>query len=311
MNTPITKAPLTPSGSAAQTVLAPPPFKLGGKLDNTPFLKLLAYSRPGWGKTELLGSAADVPQMLDVLYVDCESGDTTIRDNPRIKNWEHLIANHVRVTSFKEVAQIHDWLKGHCAVRDKEGEQAEKVLREQEARLRGCEPSDIDRPMRFRTVIVDSLSEVNAMSNAELLGVSEAKVLAGNADEIEVSTWDEFRKNNQRIQMLVRAFRDLPMNILFAAGEQYKQDELKKFHYEPNVTGQLARQVQAFFDIVGYGSTYIQGDKKERRLYVQPIDKFDAKNRRSVFKADFFKDTEVNMTGIMKGTGLLKQTPAA
>jgi hypothetical protein len=270
---------------------------------------MLVYSRPGIGKTQLLCSAADVPSMCDVLYVDCEKGEMTLYDNPYIKNWEHLIQNRVAVSTFPEVARIHDWLTGHCRARDAAiagNQDALKALAIEEQRMWGLDAPP-SKPKLIRTVIIDTLTEVNMMSNYELLGVTEAKVLAGNAEEIEVATWDEFRKNNQRINMLVKAFRNLPLNFLVAAHEQYKQDELKKFHYEPGVTGQLARQIQGAFDIVGY---YVQQrinpEKTERRLYIQPVANFDAKNRRPTFKADFFNESQLSMAAIMKETGLLK-----
>ncbi len=303
-------AAVTPSSSAAVKAVSPPPFQLGQGSGVSPkWLKLLAYGKPGIGKTELLGSAADVPEMNDLLYIDCESGNLTIEDNPRISNWPSVIENRVLCTTFKQVAQVHDWLKGHITARDAYlagNTQAKQALIANEARLRSVEPDAIVEPKLFRTVIMDSLTEINAYSNYELLGIDEAKVLSGGTDDIEVATWDEFRKNNQRIQMLVRAFRNLPMHVLVAAGEQYKQDELKKFHYEPNVTGQLARQVQGFFDIVGYYTMGRMGEKTVRRLYVQPVSNFDAKNRRSVFTKDFFDEPELNMKSIMKLIGLTK-----
>lgn len=306
-----TVAPTTPSATPATKLSDPPPFQMGTTYGLSPYLKMLVYGRPGVGKTELLGTAADVPTMQDVLFVDVEKGEMTIHDNSRIKNWESLINNRIPVVSFKEVSRIHDWLVGHCRVRDaflKGDQSAKQALINNEARIRGISPNDIQTPKLFRTLILDSLSEVNQYSNYELLGVDEAKVLSGNADEIEVATWDEFRKNNQRIQMLVKAFRNLPMHILVSAHEQYKQDELKKFHYEPAVTGQLARQVQGAFDIVGYFIAAKQGDKLERRLYVQPVANFDAKNRRSVFKGEYFNEGQLTLGAILRETGLMKQT---
>jgi hypothetical protein len=306
MNAPV----VTPSASPAIKPVAPPPFRLGSPSNVGPYLKMLVYGRPGIGKTELLASSADVPEMQDVLYLDAESGDATVRDNPRIDNWASLIDNRILCKTFKDVSLVHDWLVGHCRARDAylkdKSDGAKKALAVNEARLRGVEPEEIKTPKLFRTVIVDSLSEINTYSNYELLGVSEAKVLSGDASEIEVATWDEFRKNNQRIQMLVRAFRNLPMHVLMAASEQYKQDEMKKFHYEPNLTGQLARQVQGAFDIVGYFAMQRQGEKNERRVYVQPVDRFDAKNRRSMFTGDFFSPDQLAMKSIMKLTGLTK-----
>lgn len=264
-------------------------------------MKFLVYSQPGIGKSTLCGSAVDVPSMRDVLWVDLERSDLIAEDNERIKDGAHLLENRVVVETFEQVSKVHDWLKGHCIARDDNNTRA---LIENEARMRGCTTAEITEPKMFRTVIIDSLTETNAMSNQELLGVDEAKVLSGDADDIQVATWDEFRKNNMRIQMLARAFRNLPMNFLATAGVQYKQDELKKMHFEPALTGQLARQVLGVFDIVGFMRIFKQGDKSERRMYVQPIENFFAKNRRGMFKADYFSDP--TMMDIMVKTGLVK-----
>jgi hypothetical protein len=294
-------APLSPSGSAPKMIQSAPPFKIGSSAGVGRYLKLLAYGQAGRGKTELVASAADVESMQGILFIDCEKGDMTIQENPRIKNWDSLMQNRVEVNSFMAVAKIHDWLKGHVKARD-----ANNVdrLRQEQSRMTGVPVEEIDEPIRYKTVIIDSLTEVNMYSTYELLGVTEAKVLDGGSDEVDVAGWDEFRKNNQRIQMLLRAFRDLPMHVLVTAGEQYKQDEMKKFYYEPSVTGQLARQVQGFFDIVGHFQVHKKGEISERRLYVQPTGNFNAKNRRSVFKGDYF--TNPNMAMIMKETGLVK-----
>jgi hypothetical protein len=296
---------VSPSSSAPAKVLSPPPFKLGMTTGVGRYLKLLAYGKAGMGKTELLTSSADVPDMQDILFIDAEKGEMTVEGNPRIANWDSILQNRVHVTTFKQIAEVHGWLQQHCRVRDEPiSERTTNILRVNEARLRGCAIEDIVEPRRFKTVIIDSLTEINAYSNYELLGIDQTKVLSGEADEVDVAGWDEFRKNNQRIQMLLRAFRDLPMHILVSCGAQYKQDEMKKMHWEPAITGQLASQIQGFFDIVGYMVVGKQGEKTEHRMYVQPTGSFAAKNRRSVFKGEFF--INANMTMVMKETGLMK-----
>jgi len=242
--------------------------------------------------------------MRDILWVDCEAGQLGIIDNPRIADDGHLTNNRVAVTSFKQVSDVHDWLVGHCLYRDLTDARSADVLRTQEARLRGCDPKDIAEPARFRTVILDSISEIDTLSNYELLGVSEARILSGDSENVEVATWDEFRKNNMRIQMLLRAFRNLPMHLLVTSAAHYKEDELKKRHWEPALTGQLTRQVQGFFDIVGYLQVSQQADKVEYRLNVQPGTVFYAKNRRATYTKSHF--TDPFMKTILEGVGLLK-----
>jgi hypothetical protein len=302
--TPVPLKPnLTPGGTKpVGTLRGAPPFTMGSPNSSvSKWLKMLVYARPGGGKTTLIGTAVDVPEMRDILYIDAEKGDLAIRENPRIKNPGLLMENRVPVSDFMTVAKIHEYLKSHCKFRD---ENNEDKLRESESWLRGCKPEDIEVPKRFYTVLIDSMTEVDIYCTYGLLGITQEKVLHGESSDIEVARFDEFRKNNQMVQMLCRAFRDLPIHVLAAAHRVYADDELKKRYYSPALTGQLKTQVPGFFDIVGYLDFKKEGDVLERRMYVQPIGNFEAKNRRAVYKPDFFKDPY--MIDIMKGCGLLK-----
>jgi hypothetical protein len=268
------------------------------------WLKLLVYGVPGAGKTTLVGTAADIDEMQDILYLDCEKGQEAIPDNLRIKMPERVLQNRVPVSDFKTVAQIHDFLKAHCKFRD---ENNEAKLREQESWIRGCHPDEIVTPKRFKTVLIDTLTEVDQYCQYNILGVSQdmltAEAQAG--DSMEVAGWPEFRKINQMMQMLLRAFRDLPVNVLATAHRQYAEDELKKRYYSPKFTGQLRDQIPGFFDIVGYMMIEPKQDGTvDRQLMVKPIGRFEAKNRRSVYKENSFKDP--TMRDIMTGVKLLK-----
>lgn len=295
-------APLSPSGSKAVALKGTPPFKMQApNTAVTKWLKLLVYARPGAGKTTLCMSAVDVPEMGDVLMINAEKGDQVLEDNDRIKRPDLLRDNIIPVNDFMTVAKIHEYLKSHCKFRD---ENNVEKLREYEAWLRGCDISDIDEPKRFKTVIIDSLTEIDIYCTYGLLGITQDKVLHGEAADIEVARFDEFRKNNQMVQMLMRAFRDLPIHVLATAHETYSEDEQRKKHYMPQLTGQLRTQVTGFFDIVGYLTFKKEGENITRYLGVQPVANFHAKNRRSVYKKDHFKDP--TMKDIMEGCRLLK-----
>lgn len=297
-----TTGALSPSGSKPNMIKTPPPFKMEKpSVALSRWLNMMVYGKPGSGKTTLLGTGADIPEMRDILYIDAERGNLTMEENPRIKNSQFLTDNRISVETFKEVAMVHDFLKAHCKHRD-EGN-VEK-LRALEAQVRGCDPSEIEEPKQFRTVLMDSLTEIDIYCTYGLLGITQQNVLHGEASDIEVARFDEFRKNNQMVQMLCRAFRDLPIHFLASAGRVYAEDELRKRYYSPALTGQLKTQVPGFFDIVGYLDSAKVGDSIERRMYVKPVGNFEAKNRRSVFQGDFFKDPY--MVDIMKGVGLLK-----
>lgn len=294
---------ISPSASKPQALRGTPPFEISKpSTASGRWLNLLAYGKPGSGKTTLLGTAADIPDMRDILYVDAERGNLAVEENPRIKSPSFLTDNRVSVTGFKQVAMVHDFLKAHCKFRD---EQNFDKLREQESWLRGVPKEEITEPKMFRTVMVDSLTEVDIYCTYGLLGITQDKVLHGESSDIDVARFDEFRKNNQMMQMLVRAFRDLPIHFLASAGRVYAEDDLKKRYYSPALTGQLKTQIPGFFDIVGYMDSQTVGDKVERKLWINPVKNFEAKNRRAVYRKDYFEDPF--MSTIMEGIGLLSK----
>jgi hypothetical protein len=305
---PAKPAPTTsPSSSPPKMVRGKPPFQIERSTasSDSRWFKFLVYAEPGIGKTTLLGSAADIPDMRDILNIDCEKGDLVISDNDRIKEPQYVLENRIQCNDFRTVAQVHDFLKAHCKHRD---ENNIDKLRETEAWLRGCPIEEIEQPKKFRSVMIDTLSEVDTYCNYSILGVTQEKVLdeATPSGDVEVAGWAEFRKNNQMMQMICRAFRDLPIHVLVSAHRTYAEDEKKRRYYSPALTGQLRTQVPGFFDMVGYMTTEKVGEVLERRMYVKPTGStiFTAKNRRPYFKADYFKDP--TMTDIMKGIGLLK-----
>jgi hypothetical protein len=291
-------APSDPSKTSGAAKVSAP-FQITAMKDRDRWLKMIIYGKHGAGKTELAGSAVDVPQMRDVVMIDAESGDMTLHDSTRIKNPD--LMHHIRVTSFSQVAYVQEFLKAYCSARDR-GDI--KTMSKLYFQVTGVQT---DTPPNYRTVIVDSLTEVEVYCVYQLLKINPESTHIG--DDIDTAGWPEFRKNNEMVKLMVRAFRDLPMHVIFVCAESYTQDEQKKHHYSPALTGKLASQVQGFVDIVGW-ITVGQSDGKEeapRRVFIQPISggpKFDAKNRRSVYKAPFFDNP--SMMSIMKDVGLLE-----
>lgn len=279
------------------------PFTITTMQDRDRWLKFLVYGKHGAGKTELAGSAVDVPQMRDVIMIDAESGDLTLMDSTRIKKPD--LISHIRVNTFKQVAYVQEFLKAYCKARDENNVNSMRALY---CRVTGMDPADVPEPPLYRTLIIDSLTEIEVYCVYQLLNINLEGTDIGA--DIDVAGWPEFRKNNEMVKLLVRAFRDLPMNVIFVCAESYTQDEQKKFHYSPALTGKLATQVQGFVDIVGWitvGQATEGQTEAPRRVYVQPVaggPKFDAKNRRASFRGAFFDNP--SMASIMKDIGLLK-----
>lgn len=276
------------------------PFRISTMQDRDRYFKAIFYGRHGAGKTELAASAVDVPVMGDVLMIDAESGDQTIHDSVRIKNSDKI--HHIRVTNFKQVAYVQEFLKAYTSARDRGDKAAMKKLY---AQVTGVET---DNPPVYRTVIVDSLTEVEVYCTYQILKINPEGGANDIGDDIDTAGWPEFRKNNEMVKLLVRAFRDLPMHVLFVCAENYTQDEQKRHHYTPALTGKLASQVQGFVDMVGWltvGAASPDNPEAPRRMWVQPVSggpKFDAKNRRSVFRQPFFDNP--TLFSIFKGIGL-------
>lgn len=293
-----------PSKSVDSKTILNAPFIIETKHTRQRWLKALIYGPHGSGKTELIASSVDVESMRDVIMVDAERGDTTLEENERIKNVD--LISTVRVTNFKQVAYIQEFLTAYCRARDiKDFDKMRKLY----CQVTGKSMDEVtsENVPQFKTVLIDSLTEVEGYCTYQILNIDSGKMVI---DDMDVAGWPEFRKNLEMMKLLVRAYRDLPMNVLFACAESYNQDEQKRYHYQPQLTGKLATSVQGFVDIVGrmvVGAATPEQPVAPRRLYVQPVSggaKFDAKNRKSVYKNAFFEDP--TMHSIMSAINMIR-----
>jgi hypothetical protein len=226
----------------------------------------------------------------------------------------------LRVMRIQQMQKVYEWLQYHVKARDANDEAMLRSLQNmafygkkditREEALEMHPDFDYDRVRKYYTVIVDSLSEIEAQNMNHIMGITEDKGFELGGD-VEKSGWDEIRKNNTTIQQLARSFRNLPCHIIFICGRRYSKDELQRFHYNPWMTGQLSTQVQSFVDIVGYWvvSTPDANNPNQtvRRMYVQPqaAIKFDAKCRIASFKSPYFQDPM--FSDVLRECGYLKQ----
>jgi len=281
-----------------------PPFKITPAGQRRRWLKLMVYGEYGVGKTHLAGTAANVKEMRDVLLINAESGDLTLFDPTGGIAYQYI--DQVEVTNYKTLERIHRFLKKHCQLRDSDDPEAVEQLRELEARLRegGDSSSDGSEPRRYRTVILDSLTEIESYCMYQLLGITDN---TGLAEEVASAEWAEYKRQNSMIQRLIRDFRNLPLHVIIVCAARYDQDEKKRMIYTPALTGQLRKQAQGFMDMVGYLVT-LQANEDgvlPRRLYVQPGTKYAAKNRFTAFKGSYIDNP--TLEGILKAIGLSLQ----
>lgn len=266
----------------------PPPFMMHTVGSRERFLNMLIYGEFGTGKTHLAATSVFVPQMRDVLFADAESGELAIEDFPNIEA--------VTISNFAQFARLYEYLRLHCHLRDTND--LEKLAKT-EIHFKGLElprpdMTDDERkdamemikanPRKFRTVIIDSLTEVQKYCMYQLLGI---KVGVQALDvEPENAQFAEWGKSAEMIRLLVRTFRDLKMNSIFVCSKQEDQDHIKRIHHKPALPGKLANEVQGFLDCVGfYVAAPADGGEQVRRLYLTPGVTYQAKNRFRKFAA--------------------------
>jgi hypothetical protein len=245
--------------------------------------------------------------MQDVLVVTAEGGDVVYEENPRIAQWENL--DVIKVDRIEQLQKVQLWLQNHVLFRDRPTPDAEKKLRElQDMAFPPDVIPDPERLRRYRTVILDSLTEIEAQHLNKILGSDAQGLDAG--DEMTVAGYPEFRKNLHGMQKICRTFRDMPINFLAVCAETWSQDERKAYHYSPRMTGQLKDVLQGFFDVVGWLVPNAQKADPAtgvapRLLFVQPqtAPKADAKCRLATYKGSYFDDPD--MQSIMTETGFI------
>ena len=242
------------------------PFTISRPSVERKFLKMLIYGPYGVGKTTLAASAEDVPEMQDTLYIDAEGGALSLMETRQD-------IDLITINAFDQFARIHTYLTRHCAARDAD---------DTEALLKLEENIGLERPVpkKYNTVVIDSLSEVQRYNMYQLLGVdiSTAKL----DDDWESPEFAHWNKTTEMMRLVVRAFRDLPMNVIFLSSQ--KVDDEKKGTVTINFPNQLSKDIPGFIDVVGYYQAITTKGQDgqvtvKRRLELEPGRNYLAKHR--------------------------------
>jgi AAA domain-containing protein len=118
----------------------------------------------------------------------------------------------------------------------------------------------------FNTVILDSLTEIQKFNMDSIM----RKLIDKNDDrDMDVPSLREWGKNLEQIRRFVRAFRDLPINVIFTALEREDKDRLLRPVKLPSLSGKMAQEVAAFLDIVlYYNIKEVEDEEGKRQLRV-------------------------------------------
>lgn len=206
------------------------------------WMNLLVYGEPGAGKTYLAGTAEDSPLTSPVLFLDVEGGLATIRNRSGID-----VAPPIR--SMKELENTYN--KMYSSIKDGK--------------------------MYYKTVVVDSLTE---LADVDMKVIMKAAYSA-NPDkvDIDVPSPREWGKARNHIRTIVRAFRDLPCNVIFTAQLFTFQEEGQPSKHMPGFSGKLRTEIPGFMDIVGYLHPKNDGGVITRKLQIQGTSRVVAKDR--------------------------------
>lgn len=132
----------------------------------------------------------------------------------------------------------------------------------------------------YQTVIVDSLSEVNDLSVDDILaGIALDSSSDRDPDLMQFQDWN---KNQSRILVMLRRWRDLPMNVIFTSlMKEDKDPKTGVVKKSLDLPPKLSRKVPAIFDnVFYYYAQEVEGENKRLLLSTKTSNTI-AKNRGS------------------------------
>ena len=255
----------------------------------TEWLNMLIYGPFGTGKTVLAATAQLCPETQHVFYADAEGGTKSVRDFD-------IELDVFRINTFARFNRLYEFARNHARLRDQlemqtagtdEYKETFDQLRRLEAWVHEIPDAEalerVQVPTLYRTIVVDSLTEVQKYNMYEILNIDiNTAKLNTDFQQPEFKHWG---KNAEKMRLLVRAFRDIPMHTIFCCLDMTTKDEKDgSITIKPSLPGKLSDETCGFLDIVGYlHSQEVQnteGKKSLRRvLQVQPVGKFNAKSR--------------------------------
>lgn len=212
----------------------------------------MVYGEPGVGKTHFLGTAEDHADTSPLLIFDVDGGVTTVRKRAKI--------DVVQVRSFNELVQ--HFVEIHGAIKDGK--------------------------LPWKTIGIDSLSEFGKIDISDI-----SKTFANANDKLDEDIPDmrAYAKSGNHIRRIVRAFRDLPCNVIFTCHTQTDRDNFNRLIYQPQLPGKLRADIPGFLDIVGWLRAEVDGEVITRYLQTQKTEVTIAKDRTNALDA-----VEVNPT---------------
>jgi len=218
------------------------------------FLKQLIHADSGVGKTHYIGTAGEDPNTGPVLLLDCEGGTDTLRGWPGV--------------DVKPIRSMYELQVAH-----------EELFKYNQG--------------WYKTVALDSLSEIQDIDMR--LVMKEAKEKSKDPDNfnIDVPSPREWGIGRNHVRIVVRGFRDLPMNVIVTTLTNTIVKEGKADRFVPALPGKLGYEIPGFMGIVGWYH-FTDSGQKARVMQFKGTNRVMAKTR---FKelGDILEDPSVPM----------------
>lgn len=161
------------------------------------------------------------------MFLDVEGGTTTIRKRRDI--------DVIQIRSMKKIEEVFDEL-----AKDTSG--------------------------YYKTVVIDSLTELQKLDMRTVMKQAENQRGSDKVD-IYVPSMREWGKSGERMRIIVRGFKDLPINTIATCMLAEKQDETTGItSFYPSLPGKLRSEIPGFFDIVGMLSSKTVGSGDAARV---------------------------------------------
>ena len=138
------------------------------------------------------------------------------------------------------------------------------------------------------TIIIDPIGELMEKLKAAMIAGQDSKLVQRDGSP-SMAGWGWMK---DKMRSFLKAIRDLGKHVIIIAHVEEKDDDGRMMR-RPKVMTKISEELIAFVDVVGYMQVvHVDGEDK-RPIYVQPSEKFEAKDRTQqlgpVVEPDFSK----------------------